>query len=326
VTDPVPLRVITFVRYPALEVAEARREFAAEGLSVSVEVTPSSLVQMQGLAAGHWDVAVTSFDNLLVSATREGVRSVAFGVADAADLPLFVRPEIGGYEDLRGRPVAADSVDTAFALVLRRLLLAHDLDLGRGDFELVAVGANAERLASMRRGDTVAAILAPPWDTEARAAGLRQLGHHREVLPAYPGQMLAATAAWLGRRANREAAVGFVRAWLRAAAWSADPANRHKAVPLLEERIGITRAAASALLDGAITDIAVTPEAVAAVRDVRLALGLLVAPGPPLDQFFDPSIEADARGTLGTGGLDGPAPATRSSGAGEGPASYRVSR
>src|SRR5690349_11922151 len=97
------LRVITFVRYPALEAAEALGYFDDEHLAVSVELTPSSLVQMQGLAAGRWDVAITAFDNLLVSATREGVPAVAFGVADRADLALFVRPEIAGYDDLRGR-------------------------------------------------------------------------------------------------------------------------------------------------------------------------------------------------------------------------------
>ena len=291
---PTSLRTITFVRYPALEVAAARGEFAAEGLAVSVEVTPASIVQMQGLTAGRWDIAVTNFDNLLVSATREGVPSVAFAVADRADLPFFVRPEITAWEDLRGRAIAADAVDTAFALVLRRLLVAHGLDLARGDYSLVAVGANAERLASLRRGDTVAAILAPPWDTEAREAGLRQLGHHREVLPAYPGQMLAATAAWLRVPANRDAAVRFLRAWRRAAAWCAGPENHEAAIRLLVGRQGISDGAAEVLLAGVRTDIAIDPAGPATVRDVRLALGL-PAPTGSIERFFDDSIDEAAR-------------------------------
>lgn len=289
------LRVITFVRYPALEVAAALGDFDAEHLAVEVEVTPSSLVQMQGLTAGRWEIAITSFDNLLVSATREGVPSVAFGIADRADLPLFVRPEISSYDDLRGRPIAADAVGTAFALVLRRLLLAHGLDLAHGDYSLVAVGANAERLASLRRGDTVAAILAPPWDAEAREAGLRQLGHHREVLPDYPGQMLAATAAWLNVAANRAAVVRFLRAWRRAAAWCGEPANRPAAIDLLTGRLGISSAAAQVLLDGVLTDISLDPAGPASVRDVRLALGLMAPPGPALEPFCDTTLDAEAR-------------------------------
>jgi hypothetical protein len=43
-----------------------------------------------------------------------------------------------------------------------------------------------------------------------------------------------------------------------------------------------------------LTDLAVHPAALAAVRDVRLALGLLAAPGPPLDPFYDTSLVAAA--------------------------------
>src|SRR5829696_7976328 len=119
---PIPLRVITFIPYPALVAADERGYFAAENLAVSWEITPSSTVQMQGLTGGRWDIGITAFDNLLASRVREGVQSVAYGVIDRIDLPLMVRPEIESYADLRGRPLAADAVDTAFALVLRRLL------------------------------------------------------------------------------------------------------------------------------------------------------------------------------------------------------------
>jgi ABC-type nitrate/sulfonate/bicarbonate transport system substrate-binding protein len=290
------LRVITFVRYPALEVGAALGCFKAEGLAVEVEVTPSSTVQMQGLTAGRWDVAITNFDNLLVSATREGIPSVAFAVADRADLPFFVRPEITGYAALRGKPIAADAVDTAFALVLRRLLLAHGLDLERGDYGLLAIGANAQRLESLLSGETVAAILAPPWDVAARDAGLHQLGHHREVLPDYPGQMLAATAPWLRIPANRSLVIRFLRAWRRAAAWSRAEANGPRAVALLTERLEISAKAAGILLDGVVADIAVDRAGPATVRDLRLALRLLTPPAPPLDEFLDLSIDEAARG------------------------------
>jgi ABC-type nitrate/sulfonate/bicarbonate transport system substrate-binding protein len=294
---PTPLRISTFVQYPALEVAAELGYFDAEGLAVSVERTPSSLVQMQGLTAGRWDVAITAFDNLLVSVTREGVPSVAFGVADRADLPLFARAEIGGYADLRGRPLAADAVDTAFALVLRRLLLEHGLDHARGDYTLVAVGGNPERLASLRRGETWAALLIPPWDGAAREAGLRQLGHHREVLPDFPGQVLAATAAWLDIPAKREAAVRFLRAWRRAAAWAGAPANRAAALALLARRQGLRPTAAAVLLDGVLADVALDPAGLASVRDLRLSLGLPAPPGPNLARYYDASLAEQARGS-----------------------------
>ena len=65
-------------------------------------------------------------------------------ISDRTVLPVFVRPEIKSWSDLKGKKLAADAPDTAFALVLRRVLLANGLDLNRGDYEQVAVGADGQ--------------------------------------------------------------------------------------------------------------------------------------------------------------------------------------
>ncbi len=71
---------------------------------------------------------------MLAWSGREGAEIIAVAHTDSGIiLPLFVRPEIRSWDDLRGRRLAADAVDTAFALVLRRILLEHGLDLDRGD-------------------------------------------------------------------------------------------------------------------------------------------------------------------------------------------------
>jgi ABC-type nitrate/sulfonate/bicarbonate transport system substrate-binding protein len=289
-----PLRVIGFVQYPPLVAAQEFGYFAAEGLDVSVDITPSSTFQMQGLTRGDWDLALTAFDNLLASATREGVQSVAFAITDVRNLPFLVRPEIQSYEDLRGKALAADAVDTALALVLRRLLLAHGLDYARGDYELLAVGGNPERLQSMLAGETVGAVLTPPGDQIAREAGFRQLGHHSEVLPDYPGSTMAATADWLRVPANRATAAGFLRAWRRGVTWVVNPANREAALDLVSARLGISRASAELLLDSVATDNAPNPAGFASVLNLRIDLGLADPPGPPIEPFYDLGIYEQA--------------------------------
>ena len=52
------LRVIGFVQYPPLVAAQEFGYMAAEGLDVSVDITPSSTFQMQGLTRGDWDLAL----------------------------------------------------------------------------------------------------------------------------------------------------------------------------------------------------------------------------------------------------------------------------
>jgi len=114
----------------ALMVARAKGFLAAAGLDVDVKVTPNSTDQMRGLGQGSWQIVSTAFDNVLGWSGREGTEIVAIAqVAQGVVLPVYVRPEIKTWEDLRGKPLAVDAVDTAYALVLRRVLLAHGLEM-----------------------------------------------------------------------------------------------------------------------------------------------------------------------------------------------------
>ena len=115
-----------------------RGMFAAAGLDVEVMVTPNSTDQMRGLGKGSWQIVSTAFDNVLGWSGREGAEIVAIAqVAQGITLPVYVRPEIKTWDDLRGKPLAVDAVDTAYALVLRRVLLAHGLEMDRGDYTLL---------------------------------------------------------------------------------------------------------------------------------------------------------------------------------------------
>ena len=133
-------------------------------------------------------------------------------IIDKAVLPVFVRPEIKEWSDLRGKKLAVDAVDTAFALVLRKVLLAKGLDLTRGDYELVAVGNTPLRLESMKRSETFAGILTPPVDTQAVAAGMIRLGDSSEVRPNFHNTIFAVNRVWA--ESQRQNLVGFFRAWL----------------------------------------------------------------------------------------------------------------
>ena len=213
------LRLITFTVDPATVAAQARGFFAAEGLDVELIVTPNSTVQMQGLANGEYEVASTAFDNVLGWSGRAGGPEISAVLQTNAGvfLPMYARAEIRDWSDLKGKALAVDAVDTAFALVLRRILLAHDLDMDRGDYSLVALGSTAARLESMGRGDTFAGIVSAESAAQAEAAGVHLMADHREVLPDYPGGVFAVARPW-GQQ-HREVVVGFLRAWIAANRW-----------------------------------------------------------------------------------------------------------
>src|SRR4029453_13977767 len=168
----------------ALTVAVAKGFFAPDGLEVDVIVTPNSTDQMRGLSEGAWQIVSTAFDNVLGWSGREGAEIVAVAqISQGGTLPVYVRPEIKTWDDLRGKALAVDAVDTAYALVLRRVLLAHGLEMDQGEYTLLAKGTTGYRLDAMIQGETFAGVLNPPWDRKAEAAGMKRFADHREVLP-----------------------------------------------------------------------------------------------------------------------------------------------
>lgn len=283
------LRVNVFNADAALIVAGARGLFAAEGVDVEVLVTPNSTDQMRGLGLGSWEIVSTAFDNVLGWSGREDAEIVAVAqVAQGIILPVFVRPEIRSWEDLRGKPLAVDAVDTAYALVLRRILLARGLDLDRGDYKLVAVGATGPRLDSMSRGDTFAAILNPPWDAKATAAGHVRLGDHREVLPDYPGGVFAVNRKWGAD--EREVLVWFLRVWNGALRWAHDTKNRDEAIKLVAADQGLNENAAAARLGQLHPDGQLKLEGLRTVLDLRVQFGLTPPMGKDLERYYDASF------------------------------------
>jgi ABC-type nitrate/sulfonate/bicarbonate transport system substrate-binding protein len=228
----------------ALHVARGRGLFAAEGLDVELLVTPNSTDQMRGLGKGSWQIVSTAFDNVLGWSGREGAEIMAIAqVSQGITLPVYVRPEIKSWNDLHGKKLAVDAVDTAYALVLRRIILAHGLDFDRGDYELVPLGTTGARLESMTRGETFAGVLNSPWDKKAEADGHKRFADQREVLPDYPGGVFAVSRQWAGQ--NRQLLVKFLRIWNDALRWGHDDRNRSDALKIIaaEEKVDETGAA-----------------------------------------------------------------------------------
>jgi ABC-type nitrate/sulfonate/bicarbonate transport system substrate-binding protein len=196
-----------------------------------------------------------------------------------------VRPEIKTLEDLRGKPLAVDAVDTAYALVLRRVLLAHGLEMERGDYKLIAKGTTEYRLDSMIRGETFSGVLNAPWDSKAAAAGMVRLADHREVLPDYPGGVFAVSRRWAAE--NRDLLVKYLRVWNDALGWAHEEKNRGEALRLItaEEKLDEK---------GAVRKLAQLPASgnlnlsgLQSVLGLRVQFNLTPPMGTKLDRYYD---------------------------------------
>jgi len=123
------LKVIVFegVQNLPLFAALANGLFAGQGLDIDLTFTPDSGTLRNGLAEGRFDIAHTAVDNAIamVELAHKDVAIVLGG--DNGFNSLFFQPEIRSFEDLRGKTVLVDAPNTAFALVLYKILDNHGL-------------------------------------------------------------------------------------------------------------------------------------------------------------------------------------------------------
>jgi ABC-type nitrate/sulfonate/bicarbonate transport system substrate-binding protein len=269
--------------------------FAGEGLDVDVTPTPNSTEQMRGVSQGKFEIVSTAFDNVLAWSGREGAEIIAVAqISDKTVLPVFVRPEIKDWGDLKGKKLAADAVDTAFALVLRRVLLAHGLDLAKGDYELVALGATGARFESMLKGETFAGVLTSPFDAKALAAGMRRIGDSKEVLPDYPSTIFAVNREWAQK--NRDTLITYLRSWLKGMSWVKDRANREAAIKLVGEQLKLNPKQAEESVNELSTSGNLNLPGLQVVLDLRNQFGFKLNKGDKLPVYYDASYLNAAKG------------------------------
>lgn len=286
--DLAKLGLITFSESAAVALARAGGLFERHGVAVDVTRTPSSTEQMRGLIENRWQIASTAFDNVLAWSARDGGPRIV-GVAQASgsvDLPVYVRPEIASWDDLRGKPLAVDAVDTAYGLVLRRILQAQGLELDR-DYAFVAAGATGYRLEAMEKGEAFAAVLNPPWNARAEEAGMRLMARHSDVVPGYPGGVFAVSRPW--GEAHREEVAAFLRGLRDATRWARSPEHRGAAAALAASEMGVGQEQAARALDRLPETLRPDPAAFVIPLEIRLRFGFAPPNGTAIADYLDAS-------------------------------------
>ena len=287
-SDLAELGLITFSESAAVALAHAGGLFERHGVAVDVTRTPSSTEQMRGLIENRWQIASTAFDNVLAWSARDGGPQVV-GVAQASgsvDLPVYVRPEIASWDDLRGKPLTVDAVDTAYGLVLRRILQAQGLELDR-DYAFVAAGATGYRLEAMEKGEAFAAVLNPPWNARAEESGMRLMARHSDVVPGYPGGVFAVSRPW--GEAHREEVAAFLRGLRDATRWARSPERRGAAAALAASEMSVGQEQAARALARLPETLRPDPAAFAIPLEIRLRFGFAPPNGTAIADYLDAS-------------------------------------
>lgn len=276
-----------------LYVADAKGFYAREGLRVATTLTGSSVKQLAALASGGFDVGFQQSDHI-VRAVEQGVDLFAFMAhGHAPELSLVVAPEIGGFQDLKGRVLAVDGARTGYALLLRKLLARQGL--APTDCTLAEFGGSQERFDALAGGKAVASYLNPPFDRQLFARGFKSLGSTSAHFPDYPGPVAATRRTWAA--ANEPALLAFVRAFEAASAWLRDAANREEAVALLPARLKIDPQAAASAFDKLARSgrPEITPAGLRQVIDIVWEAEGFTASKPSPEKYLDLSYLDRAR-------------------------------
>ena len=214
--------------------AEHKYLFAKHGLAVELLNTPNSDVLRNGLAKGDHQIAHAAVDNAvaMVELAKADVAIVTGG--DNGLNHIFVQPEINAYADLRGKTVVVDAPNTAFALLLYKAL--KDAGLNKGDYTVKPVGGTTARLEAMT--NAAAAVLNPPFTFRAGEAGLKDMGTATKAVGAYQSDGAFIMRDWA--KANSDALVRYISAYVEGRRWALDPANKAEAIALMSERLKLT--------------------------------------------------------------------------------------
>jgi ABC-type nitrate/sulfonate/bicarbonate transport system substrate-binding protein len=230
------LKVMVFPSFTNLPLFAAQSQgfFAKRDLSVEILNTPNSDVLREGLAKGDHQIVQAGVDNAVAMAEVAKLDIAIFQGGDSGLNALYAQPEIKSYEDLRGRTVIVDAPDTAFALLLYKMLDVKGLK--KGSYEVKAVGGTPQRLALMLKDKSAAAaMLNPPFSIQGDKAGLRTLGQAVDVIGPYQSGSGWVMRPWA--QANGDVLVKYIQAYVEGMRWTLAPANRQAAIALLAERL-----------------------------------------------------------------------------------------
>jgi ABC-type nitrate/sulfonate/bicarbonate transport system substrate-binding protein len=196
--------------------AERQGFFEQNGVRVVLTATPSSTFQMQGLAEGRFDIAMTAFDNVVAYQEGQGEAKIpddpdlfAFMGSDNGFLSLLGGKGVRSFADLKGKKLSVDAMTTGFAFVLRELLAKNGI--AESDLTFERAGGVVERFRALMKGAHAATMVLTPFDLIGAAQGCTRLARAGEQLGAYLGVVGAARRSWA--KENEKALAGFVRAY-----------------------------------------------------------------------------------------------------------------
>lgn len=273
--------------------ATAQGIFDRHGLKVELLFTQNSVELRDGLASGEFQIAHAAVDNAvaMVERAKKDVLIVAGG--DSSMNEFFAQMDVRSIADLKGRTVAVDAPNTAYALQAKKILLLNGLREGT-DYALKEAGGTLFRFRALKENRALAAsMLNPPFSVDAPAAGLKSLGRAVDLLGPYQATGAFVLRDWA--KANGETLERYIAGLIEATRWVVAKENKAAAAKLLVERFKLETNTAERTWElladpkfGLAPDARFNPEGFRNVLALRAEIeGEWGGTPPPIERYVD---------------------------------------
>ena len=283
----------------SIYVAQNKGFYAEQNIEVTIPRTASSDELRDWLAAGRLQVAAFGVDNALTMAEKK-VADVAI-IMDIEKPPVEVIGQKGmkSVEDIRGKELVVDSPNTQNAVIMKRILSKHGLEVDR-DYKFKVAGAQPLRLAAVEKDPSLGGtVVSWPELFKLKADGYPAFGSSVDVVGPMTFQVIFARRDWLA--ANKGLVVRFLTAQMKAQRFITDPKNKDEVIALYAKSRGYTPAVAASAYEGLMSptgwtrDGEVKPSELAALMKLRAEVeGSWGGNPPPPETFIDMSYLHDA--------------------------------
>jgi len=204
--------------------------FAAEGINLELNFAQSGAAVTQQLTAGSLDVALSVGITDPIHAIDKGAPLALIRiVGNAAPYVLIGKPGLKTIADLKGKIVAVGQVSDITTVYFERMMAASGLT--KGNYDVISAGVAAARYAALKAGVADAALVLPPLNFQAAAAGYVMLGLASDYVKNLPFTGMAVRKPWAA--AHVSLAKRLLAATDKSIAWLADASHRGEATDLL---------------------------------------------------------------------------------------------
>ena len=296
-TPPKKIKLLTLLGKPVqFVIAEKQGYFARHNVTAETENLPSSDVLRGNLANGKGDLAYLAVDNAVAMVELAHQDMVILMGGEGSQNELVVQPEIKSLQELRGKMLIVDAPNTAYALQMKKILLAKGLQVVR-DYEMKPIGGTPQRLIAMQEHKEYAgSMLGPPALITAKQEGFVSLGTVQDVIGPYQAAGYFAQRKWA--LDNKENIQNYLAAIIEAQRWLMDPANKQQVIDLWITEFHMKPEIAAPTYESSVNapggfekDAALDIEGFKNVLKLRAEIeGQWGGHPPGIDKYYDPSF------------------------------------